>query len=70
MIANVKSFLLSVYLVDDDVYGAAGRDEVDGEEACHGKSGGIVPSSIRSKELVGKKRRTSVKEATKGGGRA
>lgn len=68
MIANVKPFLLGVYVVDDDVCGAAGRDEDDGEEARHGESGRIAPSSsVRSKEPVGKKRRTSVKEATRGG---
>lgn len=71
MIAKVKPFLLSVYVVDDDVCGAAGRDENDGEEARHCERGRIAPSSsIRSKEPVGKNGRMSLKESTKRQGRA
>lgn len=40
MIANVKPFLLSVYVVDDDVCRAAGREE---EDQCEGgDEGGCI----------------------------
>lgn len=74
MITKVKPFLQSVYVVDGDVCRAAGRDENDGVEAHYGEGGGAIadtPSStVRSMEKVGKKGRTSVKEATKWRGRA